>query len=732
MARRKKHVPVATAAAVPPAKPPLPPDVLVDRVLVGGLTALIVARTLVAGDDPGRLRLTSGAGPLILNALTFLLLLGWALGRGWTKRPLAGGRGWVVALGLAITAGILFASAAGPNRYQHPGWYIAWDWVATAALCFLAWQLCTSGAVLRGLVGVLLATAVCLSAQALYQQAAPQFGWPSTQVDPLPAPPASLVGDEEFTPSVNAPRPPIGTFRATFEQPDSFAGFLLLLTPVAIVFAVAGWRAGGRARFVLLPAALVLTSMALAAVVTAEALRSPTWSNAWQGYLGVGPGDRSRWFQLQFHWYDNLFPGRPRWYHSQLQVRSFWVNFVGSAGIAVVVVAATILVVAFLNLRQRTPVNVAADEPPRSGPRWEFYLGGLAGLLLGMMLATGDIPVEASADELLRIGGVAAGRALVWFAAFGLLECVAPDGRALRRALLIGVVLVAVLGFVSDGLFSPALAQPFWIAATLALAVPTARSSNSPSLSRAWAALPLALALLIANLVHVGYPGYLTAASVRSARLASKEFPHKLWQMEGKTGADRIMAVRSADDYLLRNILEPLRTAARNDPDNSALLIELARWGRWHWLFMHELLYDAVAEAEGKRILAASERADQIDPRNPAGKRTTFHSLLFFAERSSTTTKAQLTALEKVIAAIAERSPEQEVTLRRRVVVMLVPKKNNRADLDAWAVKLFTLDGVDAGRHGSMTPYERARLVEMLRGAIERPSQSLAEFLIQR
>jgi hypothetical protein len=302
----------------------------------------------------------------------------------------------------------------------------------------------------------------------------------------------------------------------------------------------------------------------------------------------------------------------------------------------------------------------------------------------------------------------------------------------LTRCLGLGVLLVALLGLDSNGLTSPALAQSFWIAATLALAVPSARSSNVRSLSRAWATLPLALALLIANLVHVGYPGYLTASNVRSARLASKEFPHKLWQMEGKTGADRIMAVRSADDYLLRNILEPLRTAARNDPDNSALLIELARWGRWHWLFMHELLYDAVAEAEGKRILAASERADQIDPRNPAGKRTTFDTLLFFAEHSSIATRAQLAALEKVIAAIAERSPEQEVQLRRRVVLMLVPKKNNRADLDAWAVKLLTLDGSDASRHGSMAPEERARLIEMLRSAIERPSQSLAEFLIQR
>src|SRR5436305_1286827 len=71
----------------PPKPQPIPVSILSDRVLVGAFAALVAARPLVAGDDPGRLRLTSSAGPVSFTLLLLVVLVGFAVWR------LAFGRG---------------------------------------------------------------------------------------------------------------------------------------------------------------------------------------------------------------------------------------------------------------------------------------------------------------------------------------------------------------------------------------------------------------------------------------------------------------------------------------------------------------------------------------------------------------------------------------------------------------------------------------------------------------
>src|SRR5262245_44909261 len=102
---------------------------VIPRVLIGALTALIVARTLVLGNDPGRMRLTSGGGPLTLNLFALLLLLGWSVWNGVSRRvPIFG----PVTVCLLAVAGWLFISTAVSSHYQRPGWFIAWEWVTVA------------------------------------------------------------------------------------------------------------------------------------------------------------------------------------------------------------------------------------------------------------------------------------------------------------------------------------------------------------------------------------------------------------------------------------------------------------------------------------------------------------------------------------------------------------------------------------------------------------------------
>ena len=55
-------------------------------------------------------------------------------------------------------------------------------------------------------------------------------------------------------------------------------------------------------------------------------------------------------------------------------------------------------------------------DTPAAGPRWEFYQGGMVGLLLGFVWAVGAMPAEAPATEVFRLGAasaIAPGRPLV-------------------------------------------------------------------------------------------------------------------------------------------------------------------------------------------------------------------------------------------------------------------------------------------------------------------------------
>src|SRR5947209_6155034 len=107
-----------------PAKPaPVPMSALMDRVLVGAFAALVVARPLVPGDDPGRLRLTDSGGPISFNLCLLLVLIGFAVwrvavGRG---RP----AGWAIVPILVGAVGVAaYISSRLPDRYARPGLFV--------------------------------------------------------------------------------------------------------------------------------------------------------------------------------------------------------------------------------------------------------------------------------------------------------------------------------------------------------------------------------------------------------------------------------------------------------------------------------------------------------------------------------------------------------------------------------------------------------------------------------
>jgi len=723
MSRRFKIAPVRPAATLPDTQPQTG-AMFIERLLVGALTALIAARMLVAGDDPGRLRLTAGAGPLTLNALTFLLLLIWAVWRGWTRRNLTFGPAGLVVGGLLIVAGFVFLSAGSNDRYQRPGWFIAWDWAALGTLCFLIWQLASNSATSRGLIAVLLATAVSLAAQALYDEAARSLRLPTTEIV-AGRQEQPLAGDDEFRLSLEPPALSPELFRATFGGPDVFAGFLILLLPSALVWATANRRNGRRIRLTILVPLTLAAALFFAASSwwPKAALPGSGWGSA-EGlierfpWLGVGPGNFSR--HVAFH------PANPG---------SFWLGLAATTGLlAAVALLLTWVGVLVAGIQRVVVVTETEIVAPSPAARWEYYHGGIVGLLLGMILATGDIPAEADASETLRLGVTAGGRAFIWFAVFALLENGSVNLRSLRCSLLLGVFLTAVLGIVSDGLSSPLLQQPFWLAATLALACGTTRGAASASLPRAWIALPFVAALLAANLAQAYVPGVATASAVRSARSASKVFPHAHAKTVGPADLDHITFVRDAKRFVSGLILQPLNRALELDPENSQLQIELARWYRWQWRYSQELRDAEGAKYVGARALQLTERADQIDSRNLAGKLSQFETLLLFARPPSKPGPAQITALDKVITQIAQREPKLEAQLRYRVVLTLLDNRDQdqklKEAIDSWAVTLLKLDREQDSPRGDLAVAERSRLIRRIKEVIQWPSQELAELTI--
>ncbi|HKB02007.1 MAG TPA: hypothetical protein VKD90_07285, partial [Gemmataceae bacterium] len=125
----------------PDPSPPL--SLLLDRALVGALAALVVARPLAAGDDPGRLRLTSGTGAVSFNLCVFLVLFAAVLFRAayGSRRPVR----WAIVPLLLAGVGVAAFwssqlrdwSSQLPDRYARPGLFVAWEWGAIAAVVVL-------------------------------------------------------------------------------------------------------------------------------------------------------------------------------------------------------------------------------------------------------------------------------------------------------------------------------------------------------------------------------------------------------------------------------------------------------------------------------------------------------------------------------------------------------------------------------------------------------------------
>ncbi|HKB41668.1 MAG TPA: hypothetical protein VKD72_34910, partial [Gemmataceae bacterium] len=142
---------------------------MLRRCLLGMLTALIVARPFVLGEDPGIVSPWTDNSNLFLTLFWLIAAVGWAAWRAWSRR--GSWYGGLVEAGLLAAVVLVFVGAASVARYQNPAHLIGWEWLVLFLALFLVRQLALTDEDRRGLLSAFLATVVVLSAYALYQYA---------------------------------------------------------------------------------------------------------------------------------------------------------------------------------------------------------------------------------------------------------------------------------------------------------------------------------------------------------------------------------------------------------------------------------------------------------------------------------------------------------------------------------------------------------------------------------
>ncbi|HEV3262402.1 MAG TPA: O-antigen ligase family protein [Gemmataceae bacterium] len=641
---------------------------LLRRVLLGWVTALIVARPLVLGEDWGLVQQLYGASGLVLTLLWLVAAVGWAVWRAWSGQ--ATWSGSAVEAGLLAVVVMLFASAAGAAGYKHPAWIIASEWLALLVAFCLVRQLAVAPGDSHRLLAVVLATGVSVSAYTIYRYAVErpppgvnrdeaqlrlaQEGVDLQQDDPRLELQAQRLRDDA----------PIGSFAS----PGTLAGYLALLLPAAVGWAVVAWRrqAGSRPAglaagcAVLIAVALGLTQswpaivacVLVGAVVplccwrrvlgghkgwvfaglaalggTAYLTYSLGWANGavdqvwdwWKSlrdywtatwamiadhpWLGVGPGNFSRLYPR----YMLPVAGKVMGPHN------FALEAWATGGVFALAALGAALATFFWRTRPAWTSGdaVAAQADTTSAAPWEFYLGGMAGFVLGLVLWAANQPPEHP-DRFIVGGAWSVGRSILWFAVFALLEGIPWPGRSRALAVTAGVAALVLDLAVSDGINFPSVAQPLWVMAALALNVLPPRSPAR--VSRRWPEVMLALPLLTAvglgYMLFVFYPVFSCSDGLRAARNRYPFYQVKIRKME-KEGTTQ--SEQDAHRELRNRILAPLQKAMEADPSDVYPKMLFAHW------YQEQLARFYVAAHTDQNMDRLIARMQALDPEGVDG-----------------------------------------------------------------------------------------------------------------
>ncbi|MCI0380594.1 MAG: O-antigen ligase family protein, partial [Gemmataceae bacterium] len=515
---------LARRASVENPTPVSDPDRL-RRLMLMLLTAILVARPIVFGEDPGLVADVSSPGGQTLTLFVFLVAAGWAAwhvasGRGgFTFSPVE----WPLLVVVLCT--FLSAEAA---VYKHPARLIAWEWLGLFVIFVLVRRMPLSPSEQYGLLAALLATTVALSAQAVYQCAyeyprlAASVGGSAERLGEALSRISSDVdtSDQRFIETIRQ-RLQDAFATATFAHPNSFAGFLVLFLPGLVGAAlVARWKAQRHGVWLwvfaaLTAAALVLSHSrgAFAAVVLVGLVVATIWWRRWlwarRGWVAAGvlalaviglavqkSGLLARLFakessggmsaRLEYwrttaaiigaHPWLGVGPGNFRGAYQRhmdegmgeqvLEPHNFVLEIWATSGLVAVVAVLVALALVGLALVRRHNVGSLSSSGPLTthhSPPWVFFAGGAIGIALSFALRVQW--QEPNIDE----GVSAALRIAVWLPAMAVLIRVPWTSGTCLVVLAAGAAAHLLNLSLSGGIAFFSVATPFWAVLALSL-----------------------------------------------------------------------------------------------------------------------------------------------------------------------------------------------------------------------------------------------------------------------
>ena len=616
------------------------------RLLLGVVTALVVARPFVLGEDPGLNSQLSGAATLILSMTWLLVAVGTGAWRWWSGQP--GPRVHPVEWCLAVLAALAFLTAQFTVHYRFPARLIAWEWLIFLLVFALVRRLARTPAERGRLLAALAATGVSLSVYAIYQYA---IELPRTRAA-LESPEAlsKEVARYNFYMPVGDPRLTGWMERlqqnnvfATYAHPNSFAGFLALVMPATVGWALLAWRrerrwswrlGGTAAAATLVLVALWLThsrgailGSILAAFLLIPFVRIPLLAKR-RGLVavaglatllvlggialtpagGVGLqkarasiGLRSDYWtateaMIRDHvWWGVGWGGFSRFYPRYMLARAFekiqdphnlFLETWASGGLLAFLALVGVLAAFYYSWVRSVRQTPTEEEVGPTEVRWEFYWGGAAGLVVAFLLRAGDL----GSGQILTEGVLSVVRATVWFGVFAAFTSIPNVGRTLMLAMGLGVTALLCNLLISGGIAQPSVAQPLWVVAALAL--PVVATVRLP----AWRA-PLELAAAVVLVLVFGFAVYEplwrvdTLLAEARRHYGDDDMPgwrnqvKQRWLSALKTQNPRIIdpVFRESNQYLKQHILAPFERAIEVGTGDAKLPAELAQWYEEQW-----------------------------------------------------------------------------------------------------------------------------------------------------
>jgi len=369
------------------------------------------------------------------------------------------------------------------------------------------------------------------------------------------------------------------------------------------------------------------------------------WSATWSmirdhPWLGVGPGHFGRFYPRYM---------KETAFQKIKDPHNFVLEIWSTCGIFAVLALLVAVVAFFWQIRRAwfdTENGPEKEKEPSKGgvlveSGWPFYVGGMLGLLLALVLWSLDLSKENLKDQMI-VGGCLAGmRSLVWFASFGLFESISWTGSSRARALTIGVIALLATLLVSGGIVYPSVAQPLWIMAALAVnslaqPIPVPRPTGWLPIM---APLPVIGAICLGFYVFIYSPVASCSSPLREARSYYGTYAVKVEEARARSAT---VAQKASSDAqkTLDHIINQLKLSALGTlkQKHEAVLadpyVELAEWLAVEWERNHQHGEAQIEVRQNAR--SAAEHAIRLDLEGPAGYWAKYHVNMTFAKGAKT------------------------------------------------------------------------------------------------